>query len=384
MSALRLEVAAGLGDISEAAWDALVPAGDPFLEHAFLHGLELSGSVGPGTTWLPRHLVARRGRELVAAMPLYERWDSYGEYLFDVAIAHAAVRAGYRYYPKLTSAVPFTPAPGRRLLAAPGERLDELAAAFAPHLVDLSRELDASSVHVLFLGAEEQAAFTSQGFAPRLWHQFQWHRRPEWRTFDDYLGSMRAPSRKQVRRERAAARAHGLELVMKEGPELTDADWAALECFYRRTAEEKGGRAFLTPAFFAHLRRAKPERVAGALAYDRGEAVASAFFLRRGENLYGRYWGARAAYDALHFELCYYLPIEWSLAHGITHFEGGAQGEHKLKRGLLPALCYASLYVRDARLRAAVVDYLERERASVQEDVELLTPHGPFHREAGG
>lgn len=380
---LRFELCAGLAELDPARWDALVPEGDPCLEHAFLAGLEVSGSVGPRTGWRPRHLLAWRGRELVAAMPLYERHDSFGEYIFDFAIARAALRAGLDYYPKLTSAVPFTPIPGRRLLTLPGEPRPELALRFGERLRALPSELGVSSVHVLFLSPDEQDGLARAGLTPRLWNQFQWHRRPGWRSFDDFLAAMRAPSRKQVRRERAIARGHGLELVMKDGPELTDVDWAALEHFYRRTASEKGGRAFLRPAFFAWLRERAPARVAGALAYDHGEPAASAFFLHRGLNLYGRYWGARGVHDCLHFELCYYLPIAWALERGFTRFEGGAQGEHKLRRGLMPAACHSSHFIADETLRVAVDDYLAREREAVLQEIELLAAHGPFHRADG-
>jgi uncharacterized protein len=361
-------------------WNALVPSDDPFLEHAFLRGLETSGCVGPESTgWVPRHVLYREAGRLVGAMPLYEKHDSYGEYIFDWGWATASERAGVPYYPKLVSAVPFTPVSGPRLLALPDSSPEErdrtrrilLEAALAE--ADRSR---ASSLHVLFCTESE-----SRLLAPRLSSQFHWRRRPEWRVYADFVAALRSPVRKQLKRERERARSYGLELVMQRGSELGPNDWRALRRFYESTAERKGAIAYLAPAFFEHLARAMPERVAAALARrDGGEPVAGALFLTKGDALFGRYWGADEDLPAMHFELCYDLPIEWACTHGVTRFEAGAQGEHKLKRGLLAAPTYSSHWLRHEGLARSVARFLEQEARGVRQDLAEYAAHSPYQR----
>ncbi len=376
--ALTCEVATSMAAVDSGSWDSLLDENNPFVEHAFLCALEASGSVGPDTGWQPHHILAKDGDKLVAALPLYERHDSFGEYIFDWGIAEAAMRAGISYYPKLTSAVPFTPATGPRLLSV-GRQSQQSAAHLITATQSLANELAASSLHLLFLPPEEQTLCSRAGLLPRLSYQFHLHVHPSWRSFDDYLGAMRAPARKQVRRERQRAHKHGLRLVMKEGDELTDADRASLWRFYRSTVFDKGAYAYLTRAFFEHeLASSLRSRVLAALAYAGGNPVAGSLFFSKGAHLYGRYWGASAEYDCLHFELCYYLPTEWALAHGITRFEAGAQGEHKLKRGFLPSPCYSSHWFRHSGLSKAAERFFSEEARHKRIEMAQLQAHSPF------
>lgn len=387
---VRIQLGEGLaGESAPAAeaWDALAHAcapDDPFLEHAFLHALETSRSVGPGTGWQPCFLLAFRGDRLCGAVPLYRKSHSYGEFVFDWGWAGASERAGVPYYPKLVAAIPFTPATGPRLLVAPGPERDEIAVALARTLPEAARHLDASSVHVLFCTPEESRLLAEHGFAPRLGYQYHWHnRRPQpYRDFEDFLAAFRSAARKQARRERERARAHGLELVTRAGPELTRAEWQALHRFYLHTVTEHGSQPYLGPAFFAALPERLADRVVATLALREGVPVAGTLNFRRGRVLYGRYWGADEHLDHLHFELCYHRLVEHAIAHGLERVEAGAQGEHKLKRGFLPALTHSAHWLRHPGLAAAVHDFLEHERPAVKAHVARTAAQGPFGRSA--
>ena len=378
---MKGEIVNSLDSVDAAAWDALVGVDNPFVEHAFLAGLERSGSVGaPQTGWVPRHVLVRTQDRLVGAMPLYEKSDSYGEFIFDWAWARGAMQAGLPYYPKVVSAVPFTPATGPRLLLAPNAP-PQTAAALLAGAQQVARACQASSLHVLFCQEAELPALQAAGLAARRSYQFHWQRQPNWHTFEDYLAALRAPARKQVRRERAQAASHGLRIVMQRGDSVGDAEWDAMYTFYRCTVAEKGAAAYLTRGFFTHLQHYLGTRVYMALAYQGTVPVAGSLYLTKGSHLYGRYWGTTVPqFDALHFELCYYLPIEWGLAHGIQRFEAGAQGEHKIKRGLLPNLCHSAHWIAHPGLAEAVAGYIRAEANAVQVDMNQLTAHTPYKR----
>ncbi len=380
---MNLEVIPSLEVISAEAWDALVPKDDPFLEHGFLRALELSGSVNQsGTGWQGRHLIVRDETGILCgALPLYEKTHSYGEYIFDFGWAHAAEQAGIAYYPKLVSAVPFTPVGGRRLLLG-ASRQEETMALLLEGVVEVTKRLGLSSAHLLFLTEGEQQHACAQAFHPRLSHQYHWIRDAEWTTFDAYLASMRSAVRKQIKKERQRAAQAGLTLKLKMGPELTDHEWDSLYTFYLSTVEKKGAYAYLEPAFFTCLRANQGHRVLATFAYRDGAPVAAAFFLHRGTSLYGRYWGSTEPLDAVHFELCYYLPIAWCIDNGIERFEAGAQGEHKIRRGFRPQLRYSAHYMVHPALSEAVERFLLAERRATVEQLAALETLLPFHRDA--
>jgi predicted N-acyltransferase len=375
----EVEIAPSLASVPADAWDALSEPDNPFSEHAFLSLLETSRSVGPrGTGWLPCHILVKDGSTLVGALPLYLKHHSYGEFIFDFAWAQAAMRAGLSYYPKLVSAVPLTPAMGRRLLTHPDWPRAEVARELLLAAKAATKELAASSLHLLFCTEEERAFASELGLAPRLSQQYHLDHQGEWKTFEDFTGSLRNASRKQVRKERARAHALGLQFSMRPVAELSPADVEALWEFYNQTIENHGSEAYLTRAFFTGL---PGNRCAyAALAHDGSEAVAGALFFHKGKHLYGRYWGARRELPMVPFELCYYLPLEWGLARGVTHFEAGAQGEHKIKRGYLPTSCYSAHWAVHPGLQNAIVDYVQREEGFVREQMALLSESTPFKR----
>jgi predicted N-acyltransferase len=379
---LAVSVLAGVSAVPASAWNALVDGDDPFLEHAFLAALEGSGSVGPGTGWEPRILVAHRGQRLVGAVPLYLKHDSMAEFIWDFAWAYGAKSAGIPYFPKLVAAIPFTPATSHRLLVHP----DEARAAIVPVLVEALRqvadETSASSVHVLFCRREEVDELVPAGFLPRSSYQFHWtNRNPEpYRDFEDFLAGYRARARKQVRHERRVANQHGLRIVVAPGTELDDQAWAALDRCYRATVYAHGNVDFLTPDFFARIRQHHAHRLLGSLAYRDGRPVAAATSFTRGGRLCGRYWGSDVQLPMLHFELCYYRLIDHAIAHRLGRFEGGAGGEQKLKRGLLPRRTYSAHWIRHPALSHAIADYVRREARAVEEEIRIGREASPFAR----
>lgn len=379
---LRIEIGESLAGIDAARWDALTGDDDPFVEHAFLRALETSESVGVEAGWQPLHVTLWRDATMVGALPLYAKDHSWGEFIFDFAWAHAAERAGISYYPKLVSMAPFTPATGTRLLVLPGEDTEAVSSALIAGAQHVADELDASSLHLLFLTASERASATAAGLRPRLGYQFHWHAEGD-ASFDDFLARFRADKRKQVKKERRRVAESGLGVEVKEGPELSDADWAALARFYREGVCRHGSYPYLTPAFFDALRATFAHRVVAFLAYEDRTPVAASLCFEKGAHLYGRYWGTRDASHEqgfLHFELCYYRPIERAIERGLRRFEAGAQGLHKMKRGMLPSEVHSAHWVRDPRLAAAIDEHLPMEAGQVRAEMARLSEGSPFHR----
>jgi len=361
--------------------------GDPFLEHAFLAALEASGSVGARAGCVPRLVVARDGGRLVGAVPLYLKTHSYGEFIFDWGWANAAHRGGIRYYPKLVAAIPFTPVTGYRLPVLPVLPEADRAAVTAALLPAVRRVADderVSSVHFLFCTDAEKAALGAAGYLPRLSMQFHWHNREgrPFESFDDYLSTFRSRNRKQVRKERQTAAAHGLTFRTAAGGELGPRDWKALRAFYVANVERHGGSAYLTERFFEIAQETLAHRLVATLAYRGEEPVAGTVNFEKGPHLYGRYWGCLEEYQMLHFELCYYRLIERAIERRCTLFEAGAQGEHKLKRGLEPAFTHSAHWIRDRTLSEAIGSFIEREAIAVAEEVRYYGEHSPF-RAAG-
>ncbi|MEY4579393.1 MAG: hypothetical protein RL701_4096 [Pseudomonadota bacterium] len=378
---MQTELVTSVAQIDPEAWDRTTGSDDPFVEHAFLAALEQSGCVGPGTGWLPQHVVLREHGELVAALPLYLKEHSYGEYVFDFGWASAAQRAGIRYYPKLVAMVPFTPATGKRFLIAPETPEQTAVSALLDGALYALAQHHASSVHLHFLNPQEAEWVAKDGrFQTRLSSQFHWTNR-DYKTFDDHLATFRSAVRKEVRKERRRVTEAGLEVSVVEGPDLSPEEWAALRRFYFDTCEKHGSGPYLSSEFFEEIARTHAKRVVAVLARDRGEIVAGTLNFEKGGHLYGRYWGADREYDSLHFELCYHRLIERAIGRGVMRFEAGAQGIHKLRRGLLPVIIHNACYIADLRLRAAVSEFLQREESSVHFELSQLMHHGPSHRD---
>jgi len=365
-----------LDDINPQAWDALLPDDNPFVTHAFLAGLEQHGCLSPEHGWLPHHAAMYEDGRLLAAAPAYIKLNSHGEYVFDWSWASAYARHGLDYYPKLLCAVPYSPVTGPRLLIGNGDRA--LRGALIQTLRAEAERHRWSSAHLNFCTPDDADAFAGHDWLTRFDWQFHWENRRGWRDFDDFLDALTPKKRKNIRQERARVARAGVQCEVRHGDELDAAAWRALHDFYRSTFDEKGNYPALTTAFFRHLGGTMPRRVLAVLA-RRGDAViAAALLLRGGETLYGRYWGCREQVAGLHFETCYYQGIDYCLRNGLSRFEPGAQGEHKLARGFLPAKTRSFHYLSDARFRSAVADALAREAVALDAYHAELMQHSPY------
>ena len=365
--------------ISAADWDTMAcPDGralDPFTTHRFLHALDTSKSTVKSTGWQTRPLVLRANGRPIAAMPLYVKSHSQGEYIFDQGWAEALERAGGRYYPKLQSAVPFTPATGRRFLGPTEHR-----ATLADAAIRITRDNGLSSLHVTFCTGEEAEALAGHNdLLHRVTQQFHWENRG-YATFDAFLNDLSSRKRKMIRHEREVAQGHGLTLRALTGSAIEPAHWDAMWVFYQDTGSRKWGRPYLTRDFFRRLHDTMRDDVLLVLAFDGTRAVAGALNFIGRDTLYGRYWGCTETHSCLHFELCYYQAIEWAIAHGMQRVEAGAQGEHKLARGYLPVPVHSLHWIADPSFRSAVARYLDSERRAVGEEIDVLTAYGPFRK----
>lgn len=361
-----------IGELDAAAWDRLHRAGNPFLLHDFLDALEESGCCSAKTGWLPRHIaVEDASGALVAAMPLYLKNHSYGEYVFDYGWADAFQRAGGQYYPKLQCSVPFTPVTGARLLTAPGRDAAHTRRLLVSAAVQLAERLDASSVHVTFPTEDEWRGLGEAGFLRRTGEQFHWRNRG-YGSFDEFLATLNARKRKMIRRERAAPRAAGIEIETLSGGDLRAEHWDAFHGFYMNTGRRKWGAPYLNRAFFALLHERMADRVALIMCRRDGRYIAGALNLIGGDTLFGRHWGCIERHDFLHFEACYYRAIDFAIARGLEWVEAGAQGPHKIQRGYMPRRTYSAHWIVDPRLRDAVADYLEHERRHVDWEIEAI------------
>ncbi|HEY1290805.1 MAG TPA: GNAT family N-acetyltransferase [Burkholderiales bacterium] len=364
------EVVESLARVDAAEWNALAGP-QPFVRHEFLSALVECGCAAARSGWLPQFLLLRRSGALVGAMPMFAKSHSYGEYVFDWAWADAHERHGVQYYPKLVAAIPFTPVRGRRVLAAgAAERASLIAAA-----LELARQ--SSSLHVLFPMEDEARLMHERGMLLRRTVQFHW-RNDGYRDFEDFLARLSHARRKNIRQERRRVAEAGVRLRWLEASAIERRHWEFFNRCYRSTYAAHRSSPYLSLEFFVRIGSRLPESLAMVLAEREGRPIASALFLRDAQTLYGRYWGAIEHVPLLHFECCYYQPIEFAISQGIEVFEGGAQGEHKLFRGLLPVETLSAHWLAHPRFSRAVEAFLEREGAGVQRYVDELCDHSPF------
>ncbi|WP_245153569.1 GNAT family N-acetyltransferase [Allopusillimonas ginsengisoli] len=367
-----------LDSIDPQQWNALAGP-EPFLQHAFLLALDQTGCATRRTGWSPEYLLMHRDGALVGAMPLYLKSHSRGEYVFDHAWARAFEEHGLPYYPKLLCAVPFTPVPGPRLLAS--EHDDRVA--LARHAIQIARQNNISSLHILFPAETDQPALAQAGYMFRENVQFHWFNRG-YRTLDDFLASLNQQKRKKLKQDSKKTMQAGVSFRWLRGAQI---DAQALSFFYRcyqQTYLEHGNLPYLNQDFFERLYRTLPDALVIIQAEREGEPIASALNLLGNNTLYGRYWGSVAFVPGLHFETCYLQGIAFCIHHGIASFEGGAQGEHKLSRGMLPVRTRSAHWISDQRFSAAIDDYLARETPAVDAYIEALHDHSPYRKQDGG
>ncbi len=374
---LVVEVRDSIASIPAHDWNRLA-GDDPFLRHEFLHALHETGCASADTGWAPCYLILREHGALAGAMPLYLKTHSYGEYVFDWAWADAYHRHGLRYYPKLLSAVPFTPVSGQRLLAGSRERRRLLLAA----ALELARESRASSLHCLFPPLEQAAEMQKGGLMVRHGVQFRW-RNHAYADFNGFLATLNHDKRKKIKQERRRVRDAGISFQWFTGSAITDALWVFFNRCYRETYRQHHSTPYLNLDFFRAIGRSMPQNILLIVATREQRPIAASLNIHNGQQLCGRYWGTLEYHPALHFETCYYQVIKFCIAHGIASFEGGAQGEHKIARGLLPVETCSAHWLAHPQFAAAVEDFLARETCGVSTYLDELGERTPFKRTRG-
>ncbi len=377
--ALSISVIGDLANIERNVWDGLAnpvdAAFDPFLSWDFLQALEESGCATAASGWQPAHLVAREvGGAIVGAMPLYAKDHSYGEYVFDHAWADAMHRAGGNYYPKLQCAVPFTPVPGRRIFATD----QAVEAALAQGAIGLAQRAGASSVHATFASGEQCQRLAALGYLTRVGLQYHWFNH-DYASFADFLADLSSQKRKTIRRERERA-SEGMRIKRLQGDDIKAADWDFFFRCYMDTGSRKWGSPYLNRKFFDLLGERMRDKCVLFVAEADGTPIAAALNMIGGEALYGRYWGRVADVPFLHFELCYYQAIDVAIELGLPRVEAGAQGDHKLARGYVPAPTYSAHWIAHPGLRTAIARYLEAETPAIVNEAEVLAEHTPFKK----
>ncbi|MHB1515215.1 MAG: GNAT family N-acetyltransferase [Acidiferrobacteraceae bacterium] len=380
---MRVDVVPGITNIEAGQWNALAGRENPFITHEFLAALENSGCTGEGTGWIPQHLIVLDDtHRLIAAAPAYIKLHSYGEYVFDWAWANAYERAGLAYYPKIVLAVPFSPVSGPRLLLDPTADPDAVRSLLIGGAEKLARHLRASSIHCLFPVEDDLAAFETHGWLKRTGYQFHWQNQ-DYADFEAFLGGFSAQKRKKIKRERRSVRESGVLLEVRAGTDVSDQHWRFFYECYCATIEKHGGIAYLNLDFFLTLGQTMPEKVVLVLASRDHRYIAAALNLIGRDTLFGRYWGQLESVEHLHFEACYYTPIEHCIRNHLRRFEAGAQGEHKLSRGLLPAPTYSAHWLSHPDFGQAIADFLMHEHRGVEYHMHELNEHGPFKRGPG-
>ena len=372
----RTHIVSSLSEIGKAAWDgllALQEEANPFLSYAFLHALHESGSASPETGWQPQYIALYDGDTLAAALPLYVKGHSYGEYVFDWAWADAYQRHGLDYYPKLLSAVPFTPVAGPRLLAVDADARAALIAV----LVATQRATEVSSTHILFPPEAHARQLQDAGFMLRSGVQFHWLN-PGYANFDDFLATLEQKKRKNIRAERRKVREAGVTMRRVRGADITDADWKLFNRCYRHTYAAHHSTPYLNLDFFRRLGSTMPENILLVIAEREGQPIAASLVIHSADTLYGRYWGELEHVPCLHFEAAYYQPLEFCIEQGIKTFEGGAQGEHKMARGFLPTKTFSAHWLAHPSFADAIERFLEREAGGIDEYMSELNERNPF------
>ena len=372
----RTRIVTSLLDIGQPAWDALVHSqadANPFLSFAFLNALHETGCASVESGWQPQFITLWRDEQLCAAMPLYLKSHSYGEYVFDWAWADAYRRNGLAYYPKLLSAIPFTPVTGGRLLACD----DEAQTALIDALVNLQKDNEISSTHVLYPPQAQAEALARAGFLLRSGVQFHWLNNG-YRNFDEFLEQLERKKRKNIRAERRKVHEAGVRFRHIPGSAATQADWRFFQRCYDNTYAEHHSTPYLNLAFFLSIGQAIPENILLIVAERDGQAIASSLLMHTNDTLFGRYWGALESVPCLHFETAYYQPLEFCIARGIACFEGGAQGEHKMARGFLPVRTWSAHSLAHPDFADAIERFLEREQGGIASYMDELNERNPF------
>lgn len=369
-----------MAEVKASCWNHLVQNKDPFLRHEFLLALEQSGAVCEQTGWLPHHLLLLDDKELIAAMPLYLKTHSRGEYVFDQQWADAYSQSGIDYYPKWLNAIPFTPCRGQRILIKAGEDEKVIIQSCIEYIKQISEQNNISSFHCLF-PESSQTEILQQQLLIRQDVQFQW-RNKNYRDFEDYLSFFTSRKRKQTKKERLQVKNNGVQIHRIAGLEISEQHWQVFFQFYQLTYLKRGQSAYLNIDFFKQLAKTMPEQILLVLAMNKQSYIGAALSFIGDNTLYGRYWGCYQEYKYLHFETCYYQGLEYCIEQNIQTFDSGAQGEHKIARGFEPILTYSAHWIQNTRFSRLVKDFLVREKVLVQQYKAHCQQQLPFKQEA--
>jgi uncharacterized protein len=374
----KLTTHSAIAEIPAEQWNRLAGDDSPFLRHEFLDAMERHGCVGESLGWIPRHLALHdsEGR-LVAAAPCYLKLNSYGEFVFDWSWADAYRRHGLGYYPKLVVASPYTPATGPRLLTGDSPARKRHAQALIQGAIRMAEDAGVSSLHWLFTADDEQALLEGQGLTRRVGCQFHWHNRG-YASFEDFLGAFTAEKRKKVKRERRRVTDSGVQVRRVRGDEVTEAEWATFHRLYCDTFDKRGGIPTFSLPFFRTIGETMGESLLLVLAEYRHDIVAAAFDLVGARTLYGRHWGCFQDFHSLHFEACYYQGLEYCIENGLSRFEPGAQGEHKVSRGFLPTPTWSAHWIADPTFRAAIARFAAQEAEGMEDYLAEMQTHSPY------
>ena len=375
---VNVKVLSSLEEVPAGHWDACAGTENPFVSHTFLKTLEDSDATNGEAGWLPQHIVIEDEKGLVGAAPCYLKNHSYGEYVFDWGWSDAYERAGGKYYPKLQVAVPFSPVTGPRLLVRDGEDKAHTRRLLAAGLLELAKRHEVSFLHITFTPEDEWDELGEMGLIQRQGQQFHW-KNQGFETFDDFLHSLNSRKRKMIRKEREAANAE-VDIKVLTGDDIGPNHMQAFYHFYLNTVDRKWAHAYLNYEFFQLLQERMADDLVLVMASHDGDFVAGALNLRGPDTLWGRNWGCSERFHMLYFEACFYRGIEFAIEHGLSKVEAGAQGPHKISRGYLPAPTYSAHWIRDEGFRRAVDDFVKRERAGIEHEMDSLSELSPFKR----
>lgn len=367
-----------INDFNSTSWNTLCGIDYPFLRHEFFAALENSGSTVRETGWQPHHAIVNNGDRTIAIMPLFLKYHSYGEYVFDWAWADAFHRHGHEYYPKLLNAIPFTPATGPRWAVAKGENLQEITQFLFDSINAEAKKLKASSSHFLFTNNDAEPFFNTEIYLKRTGCQYHWLNK-DYKDFDDFLGRFTSRKRKNVKKERNKVYDQGITLTVKSGPDITEEDWQYFYLFYHLTYYKRSGRqGYLTKEFFPLLSKNLSEHLVMVQATKENDVIAAALYFRDSHVLYGRYWGCKDEYDHLHFEACYYQGIEYAIKHKLQRFDPGAQGEHKIQRGFTPVPTYSYHSINNPIFYDAIKHFIDAETQEIHTYIQQASERLPF------
>lgn len=382
-SQLRIRFLGSITEVDAAAWNSLAPVGYPFMRHEFLLALEQTGATSAASGWQPLHMLVESTDEaqaLMALMPLYAKTNSMGEYVFDWSWADAYARHGLEYYPKLLTAIPFTPCTGPRLCIAENCGVKNMQALVFAQLRTLAARIDASGWHLLFPEKSQAEEFVEQGMLLRAGCQYQWFN-DQYESFDDFLQSFSSRKRKNLKKERAQVAAQGIELQQIEGADISAEQWRNFYRFYESTYMVRGRSPYLSEDFFLEIGRTMPENLMLVLASHADTPVAGALYFKGNDSLYGRYWGSDRDYPGLHFETCYYQGIEYAIRQGYKRIDSGAQGEHKIQRGFKPVTTWSTHWLKHPDFQRAVADFLREEAIHISEYQNRAAEYLPFRKD---